>query len=102
MVNTSVMPYNTTEISANSFSDLLVEGNALMGGSLAYGLIFVVWIVSMSVLSQYPNTDSLKASSYTAWLTSVLFAIFGVIRPDFPLVLLILLAALTAYDEVGS
>lgn len=102
MVNASDMPYNTTDISANSFSDLLVEGNSLMGGSLAYGMIFVVWIVSMSVMSQYPNTDTLKASSYTAWLTSALFAIFGVIRPDFPIVLLILLAGLTAYDEVKN
>lgn len=99
MVNTSAMKYNTTEISANSFSDLLVHGNKFMNGGLAYGLIFIVWLVSMAALANYPNLDTLKTSTYIAWLTSVLFAVFGVVSATFPIALFVLVAGLTAYQS---
>jgi hypothetical protein len=99
MVNTSATKYNTTEISANSFSDLLRLGNQYMNGGLAYGLVFIIWLISMTVFSNYPNVDALKASTYTAWLSSVLFAVFGVIGPEFPLILFIVVAALAAYQQ---
>lgn len=99
MVNTSVMKYNTTEIQANSFSELLVYGNKFMGGGFAYGIIFIVWLVSMAALANYPNLDTLKTSSYISWLTSVLFAVFGVVETTFPIALFILVAAITAYQN---
>jgi len=92
--------YNTTEISAESFTGLMQFANKSMGGGLAYGMIFVFWLVSMSVLAQYPNVDTLKASTYTAWLSSVLFAVFELVSPAFPMALFILVAGLTAYQEV--
>jgi len=102
MVNTSAMRYNTTEISANSLSDLLVQTNQFMNGSMAYAMVFIVWLISMSVMSNYPNIDTLKASTYTAWLASVLFSVFGVVSASFPIVLFILVAGLTAYQEVNT
>lgn len=94
------MKYNTTELSAESFTGLMQFANKSMGGGLAYGLIFVFWLISMSVLAQYPNIDTLKASTYTAWLSSVLFAVFELVDPAFPMALFFLVAGLTAYQEV--
>lgn len=94
--------YNTTELTANSFSELLNSANGFMNGGLAYGLIFVFWFVSFTALSNYPNVDTLKASSFTAWLSSVLFAVFGVVDPTFPMVLFFLVAGLTAYSEINK
>jgi hypothetical protein len=93
--------YNTTNLDANSFSELLQFANSSMNGGLAYGFVFVFWLISMAVLSEYPNVDTLKASSYTAWLSSVLFAVFGVVDPAFPMALFFVVAGLTAYQEVN-
>jgi len=101
-MNTSVTKYNTTELSASSFSDVFRSANEFMGGGFGYGLIFVVWLVSMSLFSNYPNVDALKASSYIAWLTSVLFSVFGVVPATFPMALFILVAALVGYQQVNS
>lgn len=99
MVNAT--KYNTTTLDANSFSELLQFANGTMNGGLAYGFIFVFWLISIAVLSEYPNIDSLKSSSYIAWLSSVLFAVFGVIDPAFPMALFLVVAGLTAYQEVN-
>jgi len=101
MVNTSVMKYNTTNMTADSFSDLLIYSNSFMNNGLAYGLIFIVWLVSMAALANYPNLDTLKTSTYIAWLTSVLFAVFGVISTAFPIALFVLVAGLTAFQSQG-
>jgi len=89
-------------MTANSFSDVLRETNSFMGGGLGYGLIFVVWIISFTYFANYPNTDALKASSYTAWLTSILFSVFGVVPASFPMALFLGVAGITAYQQVNS
>lgn len=94
--------YNVTEIEVNSFSDLFFEANMFMGGGLGYGVVFVVWLISFTTFSQYPNTDSLVASTYSAWLTSILFAVFEVVPSSFPLVLFIVVAAVSAYRYLTS
>jgi len=102
MVDTSVTKYNTTDLSGESFSELFRTANEFMGGGMGYGLVFVVWLISMSLFSQYPNVDALKASSYSAWLTAVLFSVFGVVPATFPMALFILVAALVGYQQVNS
>jgi len=94
--------YNVTEIEVNSFSDLFVEANGFMGGGLGYGVVFVVWLISLTLFAEYPNTDALKASSFTAWLTSILFSVFGVVPASFPMALFLAVAGITAYQEVSG
>jgi len=94
--------YNVTNISANSFSDVLRETNTFMGGGLGYGLVFVVWIISFTFFAEYPNIDALKASSFTAWLISILLSVFSVVPASFPMALFLGVAALTAYQEVNG
>lgn len=96
------MKYNTTQIDPNSFSDLLFLGNKFMGGGLAYGIVMIIWLVSMATLAQYPNLDTLKTSTYIAWLTSVLFTVFGVVSPTFPAALFVLVAGITAYQTTQT
>ena len=100
MVNiTESTKYNVTQMNVDSLSDLLVQSNQFMQGGLAYGIIFVLWLVSMTLYSNYPNVDALKASTFTAWLGSILFAVFGVVPASFPAILAIIVAALSAFQS---
>jgi len=53
----------------------------------------------MTLYSNYPNIDALKASTFTAWLGSVVFAVFGVVPASFPAILAIIVAALSAFQS---
>jgi len=100
MVNiTEASKYNTTNMNVESLSDILVQSNQFMQGGLAYGIVFVIWLVSMTLYSNYPNIDALKASTFTAWLGSVVFAVFGVVPASFPAILAIIVAALSAFQS---
>jgi hypothetical protein len=100
MVNiTESTKYNVTQMNVDSLSDLLVQSNQFMQGGLAYGIIFVLWLVSMTLYSNYPNIDALKASTFTAWLASIVFAVFGVVPASFPAILAIIVAALSAFQS---
>lgn len=96
------MKYNTTNATAQSFTELMQLSNEYMGGGLGYGLIMVFWVLSFTVLNQYPNLDALKASTYVAWLSSVLFAVFDLVRPTFPMALFLAVAALAAYQYLDQ
>lgn len=92
------MKYNTTDASAQSFTELMRLSNEYMGGGLGYGLILVFWVLSFTVLNQFPNLDALKSSTYVAWLSSLMFAVFGLVRPAFPMALFLVVAGLAAYQ----
>lgn len=101
MVNETVMKYNTTSIDANSFTGLFQISNDFMNGGLGYGLVFTVWLISMASLSQYPNLDAVVSSTYLAWLTSIMFAVLGVVPTTFPAVLFFIVAGVTAYRQAN-
>lgn len=92
------MKYNVTEMDVSSFSGLLREANTFMGGGLGYGLLMVFWLVSMAVLSSYPNVDALKASTYITWIASILFTVFEVVDPTIPLAIFMGVAGMAAYQ----
>ena len=94
------MKYNTTEISVNSFTGLMETANGFMGGGLGYGMIFIFWMISMTVLSNYPNIDALKSSTYISWIASILLSVFGIVDPTFPMVMFFLVAGLAASEYV--
>lgn len=90
--------YNVTNMSAESFTGLMQNANSLMNGTLSYGFIMVIWLITMAVLSSYPNIDALKTSTYIAWLASILFSVFNVVNPSVPMALFLIVAGLASYQ----
>lgn len=94
--------YNMTNMTAESFTGLMQNANSLMNGSLGYGLIMAVWLISMAVLASYPNIDTLKTSTYIAWLSSILFSVFNVVNPSVPMALFLAVAGLASFQYLNQ
>mgnify|MGYP006926862837 FL=1 len=98
MTNKSeVFEYNVSG-AGDSFPGLARTATEMTGGALPYTGIFLVWLISFFALSQFPNPDTLKASTFTAWLTSGFFAVMELIEPSFVVFMSLVLVATAAYD----
>lgn len=90
------MKYNVTDVT--SLQDLFVHSNQFMGGGLAYGVILSVWAITFYAMNDYPTSDAVVASTWTAFLTSAFLAILEIIEPAFSILLLVAVLGLTGYN----
>lgn len=99
MVNQTELKYNVANQSVNDFQSLMRSATEFTNGGFAYSGIFLVWIITFYSLSNYPNLDSFKAASFTAWIVSGFMAVMGIIQPSFVIFMTVVVAAATAYGS---
>ena len=100
-LNQTGMPYNTTK-DISSFQGLFVQSNEFMGGGLALGIIFSLWIISFYSFSEYASIDALKASTWVSFLASSLLSLLEIVSPSYSFLLLVVVLAMTANSYAQS
>lgn len=100
MVNKSEYIYNNTQVPEN-YTTLMQQSNQFTAHTMGFAIVGIVWVIAFFSLSQYPNLDTLKASTWVAWLTSFVLSLTGIVQTGFTFLLFLFVAGMTAYSAMG-
>jgi hypothetical protein len=88
--------------STSGFADLMGQVNTFSNGALGPMMLLAVFSVSFFSLQNSRTTDSVQASAWITWLTSIFLVLLGILNSTLSILLLVIVLVITAYQSQGT